>query len=358
MRHYIIPIFIPHFGCPHHCVFCNQRKITGVETNITPEHIAELLDFHLQGITRPYEIEAAFYGGSFTALSMELQRKLLAPAAARLRQKLSEPGELPARIDSIRLSTRPDYINEEILAMLWQNGVRTIELGAQSFAEQVLEKAERAHTAEDIREAAGKIRAAGFQLGIQLMPGLPGEDEASLAFSLQQTLALRPDLVRIYPTLVIRDTKLAELYETGCYVPLSLEQAVGITAKMKRAFDRAGIEVIRMGLQSAPELDRAGTVLAGPYHPAFGELVESRIFYDGIESRLRSMGDLSGKVVLHHAPQDTSQVRGLCNRNLKAWQQQYPEASFCFIPDGKTRGEVCIAYGSLWYTIHKDRYDE
>ena len=353
MRHYIIPLFIPHFGCPHHCVFCNQRKITGIETDITPEKVGTVIDQHLQQITRPYQVEAAFYGGSFTALPMALQQSLLAPATARLREAGAQPGELPARIDAIRLSTRPDCIRGDILAMLWLHGVRTIELGAQSFADAVLRQSERAHTADDIRTAAQQIKAYGFQLGIQLMPGLPGDTAETMHESLLETLALQPDMVRIYPTVVIRDTKLAALYQKGCYQPLSLQKAASIAAWMKLSFEQAGIEVIRTGLQSSVELDAPGTVLAGPYHPAFGELAESCLFRAMTEALLARLPKRSGRVVLHHAPQDTSRLRGLKNANVQAWQRRYPALQIILAGDGSARDVLCAEQEHIWYTMHK-----
>ena len=334
MKHYIIPLFIPHFGCPHTCVFCNQRKITGMDTNVTAAQVEEIIHRHLSQITRPYVVEAAFYGGSFTALPLERQRELLTPAAAAFQE---------GKLQAIRLSTRPDCITEENLDFLWSMGVRTIELGAQSFDDAVLRQAERGHTGADICRGAERIRRRGFQLGIQLMPGLPGDTEETMRYSLAQTLQLQPDLVRIYPTIVIRDTALATAYAAGRYTPLPLAEAVRIAAVMKLAFERQGIEVIRTGLQSSVELDTPGTVLAGPYHPAFGEMVESWIFRMLAEPVLREW-EPDGAVYIHHAPQDTSKLRGNRNANLKYWQQQYPRATFTFLADGPTRDQLRLEY--------------
>ncbi len=353
MRHYIIPIFIPHFGCPHHCVFCNQRKITGVETNVTTQGIADLLDFHLRQITRPYFIEAAFYGGSFTALPLELQRQFLEPAAARLRFRRG--GAIG--LDAIRLSTRPDCIFPEDLRLLQAYGVRTIELGAQSFADEVLKKSERGHQAEDILRAARQVRAYGFQLGIQLMPGLPGDTTAYRKLSLQQTLQIAPDLVRIYPTVVIRDTRLAELYEAGDYRPLSLDMAVEATALMRLAFDRAGIPVVRTGLQASEDLDAAGTVLAGPYHPAFGEMVENWIFYKQLEQLFQRLSDTAGILVVHHAAKDTSKLYGIKNVNRRKLQQEHPSWRIRFQPDWEKRNELSICQAGIWYTIGRNEVE-
>jgi histone acetyltransferase (RNA polymerase elongator complex component) len=346
MRNYIIPIFTPHFGCPHTCVFCNQRKITGRETNVTPTMVADILDFHLQRITRPYHIEAAFYGGSFTALPRELQHGLLTPATQRI-----HTGELNA----IRLSTRPDYIDEENLQMLWSMGVRTIELGAQSFADSVLRLAERGHTAEDIRRAAELVRRAGFTLGIQLMPGLPGDTLETMRSSLEETLRIQPDVVRIYPTVVIQETKLAAMYEQGDFAPLSMDEAVHIAACMKLRLERRGIRVIRTGLQSSAELDREGTVLAGPYHSAFGELVESSLFDHMAECIFHRIGVMDGIVVVHHTVRDTSKLRGMKNSNVKKWQREYPKAKFVFQTDAIFEDSLRVEYNGLCYNMDKAR---
>ena len=334
MKNYIIPLFIPHFGCPHTCVFCNQRKITGMDTNVTAAEVQRIIGWHLAQIDRPYFVEAAFYGGSFTALSEARQRELLAPAAAYF---------AAGRLQGIRLSTRPDCIHEDNLSFLWDMGVRTIELGAQSFDDGVLCRAERGHCALDICQAADRIRQKGFRLGIQLMPGLPGDTEATMRHSLAETLRLQPDMVRIYPTVVLRDTPLATAYRAGKYQPLSMAGAVRIAAIMKLALEQRGIEVIRTGLQSGEELDAPGTVLAGPYHPAFGEMVESWLFNVLVERQLERWQPV-GEVVLHHADRDTSQLRGLKNTNQKHWQQQYPRARFQLCPDGTQRNRLQIEY--------------
>ncbi len=344
MRHYIIPIFIPHLGCPHTCVFCSQRRITGATTEVSPQEVARILDFHLRQITRPYYVEAAFYGGSFTALPGELQEALLQPAVERLGK---------GGIHAIRLSTRPDYIDASILQRLKERGVRTIELGAQSFDDGVLAASGRGHTVADIYRAGRLIQQAGFSLGIQLMPGLPGDTIATMRHSLEQTLLLHPDVVRIYPTIVIRDTVLASLYAQGRYVPLSLSEAVHIAALMKLALEKAGIRVIRTGLQSGGELNQTGTVLAGPYHPAFGEMVESHFFACMAESLFKNWTELNGKVILHHAPRDASKLRGQHSGNLQRWQREYPQAEFHLRADRIEADTLAAEFSGLCYNMSK-----
>lgn len=312
MKHYIIPLFIPHIGCPHRCIFCDQRQIIGQQAGITAKDIENKIAEHIAGITREYYVEAAFYGGTFTALPVRLQEELIAPA-----EKAWRSGKLQA----IRLSTRPDAIDIDTLQRLKQHGVKTIELGAQSFADSVLGNAERGHTSADIFCASELIKKSGIELGIQLMPGLPGETNATLQQSMEAVLSIHPQLVRIYPTVVIKDTPLAEMYQQGEFKPLSIDEAVHISAVMKLRFEAEGIRVIRTGLQSAVNLDSVGTVLAGPYHPAFGEMVENEIYWAML------MGVLQGtvnpqKVIIYYSLKEESKVRGIKNKNilrLKEW---------------------------------------
>ena len=224
MKHYIIPIFIPHYGCRHACVFCNQRKITGVETDVTPGRVRESIAWHLARIDQARVVEVAFYGGSFTALPEAMQRALLAPASEALRA---------GRVQGIRLSTRPDSISAEGLALLLEHGVSVVELGVQSLSDAVLAAAGRGHTAADVEAAVRLIRQTPLELGLQFMPGLPGEDWQRRMDTLARAIALRPDFARIYPTVVLAGTKLAALYAAGAYAPLALEKAVAFAAIMK-----------------------------------------------------------------------------------------------------------------------------
>jgi histone acetyltransferase (RNA polymerase elongator complex component) len=263
-RRKVIPIFIPHMGCPNQCVFCDQRHISGSSDCMTPERAMRICDdiLHSDSATR-YDFECAFYGGSFTGLDMQLMEEYLRIPFTR---------GIP-----IRLSTRPDYISEEILLLLKRYNVRTIELGAQSMDDSVLRRSKRNHTAEQTVDAAGRIRKHGFELGIQTMTGLPGDTDETARTTAERVCALQPDLVRIYPALVLRDTELFGLYQNGAYEPITLDQAVSLSARLLAIYDRAGIRVIRLGLQSGEEISmRPGSkVAAGPYHNAFRQLTES-----------------------------------------------------------------------------------
>lgn len=328
MKHYIIPLFIPHAGCPHQCVFCDQKKITGEAEKVTAVDIKNKLDLHLGQITKPYFVEAAFYGGTFTALPVTEQEELLAPAAAAYRE---------GKIQAIRLSTRPDAIDTETLDRLKKNGVKTIELGAQSFSDEVLKKSGRGHTADDIFRAAELIKASGIELGIQLMPGLPGDTRETLNTSLEAVLAIRPAVVRIYPTVVIKGTPLADIYERGEYQPLTIEEAARIAAVMKLRFEGENIRVIRTGLQSSEELDDEKTVLAGPYHPAFGELVENEIYWAMLEQVIA--GAEPKRLIIYHEAGETSKLRGIKNCNADRLQKKLPDTAIRIYaaPIGKGR---------------------
>ena len=294
-RRRILPVFIPHLGCPYFCVYCNQHEITkpvaaaipGSEQHDPVAELNRLLSLPADGEER----ELAFYGGSFTALPVNLQLQFLAPAAAALAD---------GRIASVRLSTRPDAIDPETLDRLRRYGVRTVELGAQSMRNEVLLLSGRGHTAQDVRDAAKIVKEAGFQMVLQMMTGLPGDNDDGALYTARELIALRPDAVRVYPTVVVRDTRLAELWQAGEYREHTVEDAVRVCAKLLPLFEKAGIPVIRLGLNPTEELS-GGAALAGAYHPALGELVRSRILRNCMEERL-SVLDCDGRTVTVAVP--------------------------------------------------------
>lgn len=315
MKHYIIPIFIPHLGCEHQCVFCNQKKITGCQTPVTAAQVSTVIEERLRGINQERHIEVAFYGGSFTALPEAIQNQLLAPADAALQK---------GYIHGIRLSTRPDCITPATLANLRRHKVTIVELGVQSLDNQVLSKAKRGHDSLAVVTAVQLLKEARMHCGLQLMPGLPGEDWISLIKTVNQVVDLQPEFVRIYPTLVIADTALANLYQQGKYQPLLLPQAIVRAAYMKLIFERNRIAVIRTGLQASAELDSNVNVLAGPYHPAFGELVDSYIFYVMLAGFIEQNRTPSqSQLIIRHHPQDCSKIRGQHNNNITKLIQSY-----------------------------------
>ncbi|MDX8336665.1 MULTISPECIES: elongator complex protein 3 [Cetobacterium] len=271
MKHYNIPIFISHFGCPNDCVFCNQKKINGRETDVTTEDIKNIIETYLKTLPKKSKKEVAFFGGTFTGISIKLQEEYLSVVYEYIKNGL---------IDGIRLSTRPDYIDDEIVKMLKKYGVTTVELGVQSLDEQVLLKTHRFYPIEKVYTASKLIKEAGIELGIQLMIGLPGSTDESDYLSALKTVEINPDIARIYPTLIIKETEMADMFKKGSYIPLTIEEAVKRCKKIYSLLDYNEINIIRVGLQPTEELNDSENVLGGPFHPAFRELVVGEIYYD------------------------------------------------------------------------------
>lgn len=281
-RKLIIPVFVPHMGCPHDCCFCNQRKISGQTEPPTYESIISLIKQY-SGIAPNYgSVEVAFYGGSFTAIPWEEQEKYLLAAREGCNLFFTKVQGL----SPFRISTRPDCIDDKILERLKRYGVETIELGVQSMCDEVLKLSGRGHLAEDTVNAARLIKKHGFVLGIQTMPGLPGSDKETEYETARRVIDLKPEIVRIYPTIVIAGTDLELRHRTGEYRPLDLEEAVDICANIVPMYEEHGIRVIRTGLQSSDNISTDGDVVAGPYHPAFGELVKSRMALDFMKKHI------------------------------------------------------------------------
>lgn len=302
MKHYNIPIFITHYGCPNMCVFCNQNKITGRETDIDPKDIPNIIDEYLLTLPLEGKKEVAFFGGTFTAISLELQEKFLKEVKNYIDKGL---------VDGIRLSTRPDNINREILELLKFYGVTTIELGVQSLDNKVLELSERGYKKEEVERASSLIKEYKIQLGIQLMPGLPGSSFESDLNSANAIVKLNPNMVRIYPTLVISNTKLELMYKRGEFKPLSIEDAVNLCAILIAKFEIKKIDIIRVGLQPSDEIREEGVILDGPFHPAFRELVEShmnKLFFNYLLKQENELHVLTNKF-------DISRVTGIKKSN-------------------------------------------
>lgn len=279
MKHVNIPIFIPHLGCPNQCVFCNQRSISGV-TEFDANSVSSLIDAALDTIPNDYEVEIAFFGGSFTGIDRSLMVDLLEIAYSYVTS---------GRVSHIRCSTRPDYIDEEILNILTSYGVKVIELGLQSTSEKVLEATKRGHSHIDEINACRLIVQHGFMLVGQMMIGLPGstlDDEIKTAEFIINSGASG---ARIYPTVVFRDTELCQLTMNGIYEPLKLDDAVYRSAEVLKLFLSSNVEVIRIGLCSSENLCSSDTYFAGPNHAAIGELVENRIYYDLIEEKIQDV---------------------------------------------------------------------
>ena len=269
VRHFTIPVFIPEEACPNRCVFCNQHRIAGAECAPSVDEVVAKVDEHLLTIPDGNDVEIGFFGGNFTGIPVEEQKAYLASV-----QPYFESG----RINGIRISTRPDYISNEILQLLKHYHVTTIELGAQSLDEEVLKLAGRGHTAGQVNEASQMIIEQGFHLGLQMMIGLPGDTAEKSIYTAKEIIRLGAECTRIYPTLVIKDTELEQLFLEGKYQPLSQEEAISRVADIVPLFIAANVKILRIGLHPSEGLLDNTSLVAGPFHVAFGELVFSEIW--------------------------------------------------------------------------------
>lgn len=318
-RKYIIPIFVPHLGCPNDCTFCNQRKISGQLKEVTPNDVRETIDFYLSNFKeKDAKKEVAFYGGSFTGIDKEIQESLLGAVYDYIKDK---------KIDSIRVSTRPDYINKEILKRLKKYKVKTIELGVQSTNDYVLKKCKRGHTYEDVIKASKLIKRYGFTLGHQMMIGLPESAEADDIQTAKDLIKLRPKIVRIYPVLVIKGTELEKEYKEGIYEPLTINQAVERCKELCYLFGKKKINVIRIGLQNTDTIcaptNEGSEVVAGPYHETFRQLVESSIYYDTILEKIKKINTKVKEVEVLVHPQNVNNVVGYKRENITKLKEMY-----------------------------------
>jgi histone acetyltransferase (RNA polymerase elongator complex component) len=308
MRHANVALFVPNNGCLHACSFCSQKSITGKADQPSPAEVISAAETALADLgPKAKSAEIAFFGGSFTAVERSYMISLLEAAFPYVRDGF---------FAGIRLSTRPDAIDPEILSILRRYGVTTIELGAQSMDDRVLAMNERGHTSDQVRSAAALIRAGDFSLGLQMMTGLYGDTPSGALRTAKALAALAPDCVRIYPTIVLRGTKLGELFQQGKYSPPGLEETVDLCAELLDFFEERRIPVIRLGLHASPELER--DTLAGPWHPAFRELCESRRMLNRIQRCLNANRVPRGRVVLRVCPRSVSVAVGQKKCNLKA----------------------------------------
>lgn len=284
MKHANISLFVPHQGCPHQCSFCNQKTISGSVKELTPQEVRETLEKAVNDGVNPENTEIAFFGGSFTAIRRDYMLSLL---------EVTKPFIEDGNFSGIRISTRPDAIDDEILGILKEYKVTSIELGAQSTDEQVLLLNHRGHTRDDIIKASKQIKACGFSLGLQMMTGLLGDTPEKSLKTAEDIISLKPDTVRIYPTIVLEGTYLGELYKKGDYSPQTVEEAVDVCALLLKRFYEENITVIRLGLHSGGNVEEG--FLAGPYHPAFGELCESKIYLERAKELLSEKYPIENK---------------------------------------------------------------
>ncbi len=328
----ILPVFVPHQGCPHACVFCNQRHISG-ETGIANADTVKRAIAEAALPPNGAKRQLAFYGGSFTAIPVPRQEELLGAAKEAL-----DRGE----IDSIRLSTRPDAIDGAVLDRLRAYGVDTIELGAQSMDDEVLRLSGRGHTAEDVRRAACLIRKRGFSLILQMMTGLPGDTPDRVIETARRLIALQPDGVRIYPTVIVRDTALYDLWKAGQYREHTVEDAVSVCAVLLPMFEQAEIPVIRLGLNPTEDLS-GGEAVAGAYHPALGELVMSRVLLNRARELLKEAP--SGAAVEIRVPGSRlSQMIGQKRENIRRLQEEFALKDLKILPLDEGKEELLVFF--------------
>jgi histone acetyltransferase (RNA polymerase elongator complex component) len=314
-RHYIIPIFVPHKGCPHDCIFCNQKKITGSIKTVTSEDVQNTIETYLSTIDRQNShVELSFFGGSFTGIPIDYQNELL---------EVAKKNYNDGKIDAIRLSTRPDYINEKILTNLKSYGVSIIELGVQSMDKDVLIHSDRGHTSEDVINASKLIKGYGISLGLQMMVGLPMDTLEKDVFTAKEIIKLEPDFVRIYPALVIRDTYLEYMYLNDLYKPLNVDEAVDICKRLYIEFAKHNIKIIRLGLQTTEQINLGKDVISGPFHPSFRELVESSIFNDMIRYMIEVYFVKSQKITISVSPRDISRLFADKKRYFNSTMKKY-----------------------------------
>ena len=328
-RHVNIPIFIPHLGCPNQCVFCNQRTISGT-AEFNPDSVTAIIEEALSTVKSDVECEIAFFGGSFTGIDRNLMERLLIIANSYIKQ---------GRVSTIRCSTRPDYINNDILDILYKYGVRTIELGLQSINDRVLDACRRGHDFRDEVAACRAIVAHGFTLGGQMMIGLPGatsEDELATAEFIALSGAKE---ARIYPTVVFRDTELCDMTKAGEYAPLSVDEAVVRSAAALAVFVKSGIKVLRIGLCDSENLHADKTYFAGPNHAALGELVEGELYYSLIRAELNSCKtDGSTKICIDCPRGHMSKVIGQNKRNKLRLIEEFSLCGFTVREDDTLDG--------------------
>lgn len=311
MKRTNISVFIPHIGCPHRCSFCDQRSISGAAHAPSADEVRELLDGQASHLAeRDMQAEIAYFGGSFTAVPRDYMISLLECAAEAVRR-------YPEVYCGIRCSTRPDCIDEEIIAILKRYGMTAVELGAQSMSDKVLQANERGHSAEDVRRASRLIRESGISLGLQMMTGLYRDSEEVVRLTCREFIALKPDTVRIYPTVILKHTRLGRLFESGEYRSFGFEQTVDLCAELLREFESAGIRVIRMGLHASPEVE--SEMLGGVYHPAFREIVESRLFLNDMKRELLTRE--KGNYMIYTDSRNISRAVGQKRGNIAALRE-------------------------------------
>lgn len=306
-----ISVFVPHVGCPHMCSFCNQRTITGTEEIPREQDVRRICSQALSEVKDLNESEIAFFGGSFTAIPKDYMLELLNAAQDFI-------GE--GKFKGIRISTRPDCIDEEILSLLKKYHVTAIELGAQSMCDKVLEANERGHTAADVETASRLIREYGFELGLQMMVGLYKSEFKDELDTMNAIIALKPYTLRIYPVVILENTKLGDLFKSGEYVPMKFDSVVSLCSIILEKAQRVGIKVIKCGLHASEFVEEQ--MLGGFYHPAFRELCEAEIYRDIFREELENNGSEDGNNVIAVEPKCISKAVGQKRANIEYFKSR------------------------------------
>lgn len=337
-KEYIIPIFVPHLGCPNDCSFCNQKSISGQTKQVTKEDVKKTIEEYLKNFRDDYQyVEVAFFGGSFTGIEEEKQVELLEAVQPYIKE---------GKVNSIRVSTRPDYIDKEVLKRMKKYHVKTIELGVQSSNDYILEKCKRGHTFAEVERASKMIRMKGFILGHQMMVGLPESTAIDEINTAKDLIKLKPKIVRIYPVLVIKGTELEKEYETGEYTPLNLNQAVERCKEIMKLFTAKNIQVIRIGLQNTESISdpsqEGSEVVAGPFHPAFRQLVESSLWYDSIVAKIKKINTKVKKVQIEANSENMNEIIGHKKENIEKLKSTYEVEIFAKANDKIKPGDFKI----------------
>jgi histone acetyltransferase (RNA polymerase elongator complex component) len=330
-RHYNIPVFVPEEACPNRCVFCNQYKISGSYKMPSLEEVKSKIEAYLNTFAKDSRIEIAFFGGNFTGIDIEIQKEYLDLAQNYVNSGL---------VHGIRLSTRPDYIDEQRMQFMAAYSISCIELGAQSLDNEVLKLSGRGHTFVEIEKSSALILENNIEPGLQMMIGLPGDNPEKVRKTAEGIIKLGAKSTRIYPTLVIENTKLADLYRQGDYTPLSLEEAVNQIKEIVPLFEHAGVRILRMGLHPSEELSNDKSLLAGPFHPAFGQLVYSAIWKEILERKLSEINlSRNAEIVFEVAPSQINAAVGHNGSNKKLLSEKC--ASVKFRTNSKLKNRDC-----------------
>ncbi len=333
----IIPIFLPHSGCPQRCIFCDQSTITGQsQTHITVADFQERVDTFLSyRQTHHTDVQIAFYGGNFLGTIPKRFLTLLEYAQTYI---------LQGKVDGIRFSTRPESIQPDTLDAVRRFSITTVELGVQSMDDEVLRLSNRGHTSEDTFRAVEGLKETPYRIGLQMMVGLPGDPGEPSIASARELIRLKPDFVRIYPTIVLDGSPLADWLRNGEYRPMPLEACVTLVKQIYLMFKQAGIPVVRMGLQTSQTLS-SDAIIAGPFHPAFGHLVHSEIFLDSAIAALKGTPGIPRHACIRVHPRSVARMHGEKNYNVKMLRKIFALETLIIQPDDSLP-EDHVAVGS------------